>query len=336
MADPFTVVYVSSEDEAWEVLQTAIDSGLSPDKIPLVQFKNWPSVTVELPHTQIEGSISPSMMEAFIELQKTIYRAHTFVTSDTGDLRSLSRVEKGNLEFRLKVEKGSSHYEVDLTQIIEKLGAEAINKMTPTHIVVSVLGIALIVASTVVLKSWLNTRTNIRLREIDDAEKRAWLENQKYSLEQDTKRLEVLAKALSREPILQEVEAAADGARHQLVKAISEEQGGVISGVNLNPEAGFEIVSSRRQQAQDIRLDGVYRVTKVDTTVPDGFRVTLSDIATGQEVTASMLDVLISEEQRQIVKDAEWNKTIIHVEMTGRRLRNRVVDAVIQRVSPAI
>ena len=194
------------------------------------------------------------------------------------------------------------------------------------------LGLALIIAGVYSFKAWLNAKTEQRKLEIEDQAKKSWLDAHKVSVENDSAKLEILAKAMARQPILLEVEASVDGARQQIIKAVSEERGGSISGVPIDADFGSEIVSQKRQPSQEIRLAGTYRVSRVDTTAPDGFKVTLTDIQSGQEVTAAMTDVLLSEDQREIIQTAEWHKQPVFVEMTARKLRNRVVDAIIQNV----
>src|SRR5262249_53139492 len=78
-----------------------------------------------------------------------------------------------------------------------------------------------------------------------------------------------------------------------------------------------------------VRLTGLYRVGKVDTTAPDGFRVTLIDVKTGEEISASLIDAIISAEHRDAIQAAEWNKQPVLVELTARKLRKRIVDAVV-------
>jgi hypothetical protein len=276
------------------------------------------------------------MMEAFIELQRTIYRAHTFLASDTGDLRTLSHIEKDQFEFHVKVEPGSSEYTIDLTEIIKSLGVDVIGKMSGTELVITVLGLALIIGGSVAWKAWLKTKTEQRKIEVDDDQTKQWLGNYQAQLTHDTKRIETLVKAIERQPVLGEVEASVDAARTELVKAIGEENGGTIMGVDLAPEIASEITSQKRQQGTDIRMAGVYRVAKVDTTVSDGFRVTLTDIKNNEEVSAALIDALISAEHRATIQDAEWKKLPIFVEIKARKLRKRIVDAVVINARPAV
>lgn len=326
---------IRSEDDAWIALEQALAQEDLPDEPPSgVGFSSWPSINVYLPATPVKGSISPTMMEAFIELQNTIYRAHTFLSSDTGDLRTLSKREKEQFEFHVQVKDGSSKYEIDLTQIAQSLGSDIIGKMTGQQLVITVLGLALILGGVVVIRSWLNAKTEQRKLELADEDKKGWLTNYQAQLTHDTRRMEMLARAIERQPVLGEIEASADTARTRLVRAVGEEQGGSILGVDLPPEIASEITVQKRQAATETRISGNYKVAKVDTTVPDGFRVTLVDISSGEEISASLRDAIVSAEHKAIIQEAEWKKQVIFVEMAARRLRQRIVDAVVVNVQP--
>jgi hypothetical protein len=131
MADQ--IVDIENEDDAWALLEAAIGKGDDGDIVEF-RFKGWPHLEIYLPDTPQDASISPSMMEAFIELQKTIYRSHTFLTADTGNLRTLSRYERDRFEFRVQVKPGSSDYNIDLTEIAKSIAADVVGHMTGTQV----------------------------------------------------------------------------------------------------------------------------------------------------------------------------------------------------------
>ena len=85
-------------------------------------------------------------------------------------------------------------------------------------------------------------------------------------------------------------------------------------------------------RSSEAHVVGLYKVAKVDTTVSDGFRVTLEDVKSGELITAALFDALISAEHRQTLQTAEWSKEPVFVEMVGKRLRGRVVEAKIESV----
>jgi hypothetical protein len=328
------VFQVRSEEDAFALLERALTDAIPEDWPGLIDFAGWPVIDVRLPHTPISGSISPTMMEAFIDLQTAIYRAHSLLTSGSPDLRGLSKAEKDRLEFRVKVEEGSSGYVAQLAKTMESIGGEVVNRMTSPDLLIAVLGVALLVAGTVAWKAWLSQRTELRKAELEKDEKRAWLDTQKEQLAHDTERYRLLVSAINKQPMLADVEAAVESARDQLIRAVGDERGGTVQGVVLAPDFVSEIASRKRQYGTPTTFSGAYRVSRVDTTAPDGFRVTLTDVESGEEISASLQDVLMSEEYRRAISEAEWSKVPLRVTIQARRLRNKVVDAVVISAEP--
>src|SRR5947209_5146809 len=85
------VFTIRGEEDAFELLDRALSGAIEGDGPALLDFSGWPVIDVKLPKTPINSSISPTMMEAFVELQTTIYRAHSLLATDSGDLRGLSK-----------------------------------------------------------------------------------------------------------------------------------------------------------------------------------------------------------------------------------------------------
>jgi serine/threonine protein phosphatase PrpC len=272
------------------------------------------------------------MMEAFLELQKSIYRTHTLLSSGTENLRHLSRYEREQFEFRVKVEKGSSDYKIDLTDIVSKLGNDIVSKMDGTQLVVTVLGLALIVAGTVMFRAYLNQKTEAKKLTVDDDKTQSLLANYQAQLGHDTERFKLLTTTIQQHPVLKQIEQSTNQSRDQILRAVADEDGGSVMGVELSKEVANEISSTIRQQSAEVSISGKYRVAKVDTTIADGFRVTFEDLKTDELINASLLDVLISAKHKETIRNAEWAKLPVQVEMTARRLRGNLVDAKVVNV----
>lgn len=321
---------ISSENDAFALLEEMKQRGLSDrDAKPKIVWNKWPTIDIHLPNTPAEGSISPTMMAAFLELQKTIYRTHSLLSSGTSNLRTLSRIEREELEFTVKVKKGSSGYSIDLNEIISKLGNEVVSKMSGTELVITVIALALILGGHQAYRAYLNQKTEQKKIESEDSGTKQLLENHQAQLAHDTKRYEMLTSALVSKPILREIEAETNRSRDEILKAVAEEGGGQVMGVDLPKDFANEISSTTRRQSKDVNLAGKYRIAKVDTTIADGFRVTLEDTETGEEITASLLDAMVSSAHRTALQKAEWSKVPVFVEMKARRLRGRIIDAVV-------
>lgn len=337
MAEP-EVIKVTSEEEAFAYLDRALRDEFTPTTFPIVVFDGWPIVDVYLPKTP-DASITPTTMAAFIELQDAVYRAHKLIIADTSNLRTLSKAEREKYEFRVTVRPGSSGYAINLSETLTKLATEAIGKMTAEQLVITVLGGAVILGGTWAWTTWLKTRADVRKKEIDaetdqskaqldQAERMRFFEVIEKQTAADERKMAIMVGALKKSPVLEDIEVAADQARQKVVKAVAEEDGGRVAGVELDAGTASELTANRRQESVEVQISGTFRVAKVDTTVPDGFRVTLTG-EDGTDVIASVLDVMRSEAQRGLLKDAEWSKSLVWVELTARRLRSRIVDATI-------
>jgi hypothetical protein len=321
------LIRIQNEEDAWKAFEDAINHRFADGSKPKIVWDGWPNVDVYLPNTPEEGSISTSMMIAFIELQNSVYKTHLLLSSGTKKRRRLTQIEREKFELRVRVEKGSSEYIVNFQEIAAKLGNDVVSKMSGSELVVTVLGLALIYAATVGFSAWLKHKTEQRKILSEDDKTIKLLENYQSQLVHDTKRYEMLTTAIETRPALKQIEYQANEARGEIVKAVADDNGGRVMGIDLAKDVAVEISSVHRQLSTEATLAGQYKVAKVDTTAADGFRVTLEDIKTGDNVTASLFDALISAEHKEIIKNAEWNKKPLFVEMAGRRLRGKIVDA---------
>ncbi len=70
---------------------------------------------------------------------------------------------------------------------------------------------------------------------------------------------------------------------------------------------------------------------KVDTQVPDGFRVYVEYVDDGEAFSASVQEVFSSWEHREVIKHAEWSKVPVQLQVNAKVNKGKVVEAVILR-----
>lgn len=97
-------ILIDSEDAAWEHLETAMAGNLSVGDDITVRFEGWPNLSIDLDAGQ--ASMTPTMMRAFVEFQKSLYRAYAIHNYGTPNINKLSHDEKEGLEFTVRVKKG--------------------------------------------------------------------------------------------------------------------------------------------------------------------------------------------------------------------------------------
>lgn len=327
-----TTLTVTSEDEAWAVLESAIKGELPENVLRSVDFDEWPRLDIYLPHTPIDSSLSPSMMEAMIDLQKSIYRSHAAVT--TGDKSTrLSKADRERLEFRVKVEGGSSKLSIDLTEIAHSWGIAALGRLTPEQTMIAILATVLAIAGVSGLALFLKYKTDVRKAELDVKGQQQFFDAFKNLTEQDTARQALWAKAAQQVPLLRDVKEESDRAKDELLKALADEGGGDVNGLYITEDVARDLTAYTRRKPEVQIVRKSFRVDKVDTTTPNGFRVTLSRKAGKEKITAGLLDAMISQTHRDRIQKAEWSKKPVEVELHLRKSRGRIVDATIVDVA---
>lgn len=323
---------VGSEKDALDLLDQALNGSLRDVSPQAIVWNGWPALNIHLPKTSMDGSISPAMMEAFISVQQSLYRTQALLQTKSQDLRSFTQEEKEGLEFRVKVEKGSSDYFAELIKPIENLATSLGGKMTPEQSFVSVLVVAILIAGGSYLQSWLKYKADKRKDEIKSAEAKDRIEAQTRLMEHDERNAELIVRALREQPQLASVQAVIEPARQSVVQAIGNDNGGTYQGVSLTPEFADEVLAQKRQRAAVEELTGIYRVGYVDTTTPEGFRVTFVSIDNNESISANLQDILVSDKHRSMIREAEWTKQPIKVSFTAKRLRGKVVEATVRDV----
>lgn len=323
---------ISNEESALSLLQRLLNDDILGEDISSVRFKNWPTLDIYLPKTPSDSSISPTMMEAFMETQKALYRTYALLTSGTPDLRGMSSVEKEDLEFRVVVRGGSTGYLAELGKVVNSLGGSAVSRMTPTEVFISVLTIALLTSSTIAFKAWLNYKSKIRKDEIENEGKKLFLDNQIKLLEHDERFAAIIGKAIATKPILGEIESVIDSSKDSIIKAIGEENGGKVQGIDISPDFAKELLSQKRERSIVDNITGIYRVSYVNSSVPDGFKVTFTNITSGEDISASLMDTMVAHHHVSLIREAEWSKKPIQVTFHVKKLRDRFSDAVVTDV----
>ena len=325
---------ITSEEEAWEYLERALRGDLPEDIVRTVAFEGWPRLDIYLPNTPVQSSLSPTMMGALIELQRSLYRTHAAVTKGDKSAR-LTKADKERLEFRVKVEGGSSKLGIDLTQLAESWGVAALGRMTPEQTMIAILATVVAVAGVTGLALFLKHRTEIRKAELDLKGQEQFFDAFKNLTEQDTKRQELWLAAQQQVPLLQQIREESNDAKTEILKAIADEGGGRVNGLYIDQDVANDLVAVTRRTPAEENRRGLYRVDKVDTTTPDGFRVTLSNAKKKEVITATLMDALISDEHRKRIREAEWSKRPVGIELRLRTSRGRILEATIVDVDEA-
>ncbi|WP_272683056.1 hypothetical protein [Providencia sp. PROV140] len=326
------IIAIKSEDEVFRYLEKYSEGEAIPSNIKL---DGWPNLTFRLTGEKFQGSITPSVMKGFVEMQQQVNRAYASLRYNDPDKR-LSKEERESIEIVIIVAAGSSIINVDFDGLLEYIGKELIDKMTPQEIIITILGTAVIWGGVTVFKKHLDNRREIRAQEVKKESEKQFLDTMKIMSEEETKRLEILEKVMTSNPRLQRQQEFAEDARTDVLKSLTNAKTVEIDDLVLDQELTKQLSASTRKKTIETRIDGIYKVEKVDSSDPNVFKVTVRDTETDKLVTCIVQDVFLDEkENKKILQQAEWNRKPLKLSINARVRDGEIRSATIVYVNYA-
>ena len=247
-------------------------------------------------------------------------RAYARFVHGSSNARSLTNEERQDIKFKAKVEKGSSLIKVDLGEFGTAITNALVGKMDSTQLMISVLGIALIGGGTLAARAYLKYKSEDKKL---DAESKKLVA---LSVE-ETKRLEIVARALTVQPRLQHTQEDFDEARREILRSAGDAKTLALNGVELPNALARQIASTPRATSKDIQLNGSYVIQKIDWQQEGDVRLSLT--STDQQVTftASLSQDSITTFHREMLKTAEWDRKTIYMSINATELRGDITTA---------
>lgn len=319
-------IAIKNESDAFAAIEQYLKDGKFSGN---VELKGWPKLQVRLVGDKFESSITPTVMKSFIELQNLIYKSYAIAQYDTDDTRRLSKEERDELEIEVKVEEGSSIFEVDFQEVLVKFAEKAAETMSPELIAITVLGLGVLWAGKTSFSTYLNYRKDVRLAEVKSEEQREMLSTIKENSKEETARVELLTRLLVKQPALEQISRRTYDARTEMLKGFSSADEATVSGVTVSQEVAQELVVSARRKASEKRLDGYYRVVRVDSSNPDEFKVKVRKNRSTTEFEAVVEDSNLDSDMKEVLQYAEWERTTVYLNINAKILDDSIKNAII-------
>lgn len=312
-----TTIPVPDEASAWQLLHDAISDKL-PDGTIQLEFGDWPVLHLKYKGERFDSSLTTSVMEGFIELQQNIYRLFAKLNYNDSRSRVLTLDQRKALEIMIKVNPGCSELSAFLNFAIEKITSGAINKMEAKHWVIILLAGILGLTSSSVCKSYLQSQNEIKQTDL------------KVSLSrEETKRLEIMASAVRQVPYVASMHQDAEEVKNKFLKSTRSADSIVISGQEIQRDQALKLVRKPRAASIECRLDGEYRIIKVDSSDIDHFTVVVMG-RDGKSFHAVLQNDTVSKSRNmERLQEAEWKRNYISLEINGREVRGEVTTATI-------
>ena len=317
---------IRNEADAFAAIQAYLEDGGFKGGVKL---SGWPKLEIRLVGEKFDASITPPVMKSFLELQNLVYKSYAIAQYDTDDTRKLSSDEREELEILVKVEEGSSIFEIDFQGVLEKFAEKAAETMSPELIAITVIGLGVLWVGKASYGAYLDYRKEVRLGEAKTEEQRNILETMRQSSKEETRRMELMTKLLVREPKLEEVSRQAYDSKTEMLKGFATADEATVSGITTTGEEAQELVVNARRKASERRLDGFYRVVRVDSSDPEAFKVKIRKHRGSLEFEALVEDITLDAEKKEILQYAEWERTTVYLNINAKVLDDNIKSAVV-------
>lgn len=312
-----TELLIRNEDDAWQALKDAID-GKIPSDLFDIKFENWPTIDIKLVGENFNSSITPRVMEGFLELQKIINQAFASFRYNTHNARLLTDEDKKALEIIVRVSPGSSQLVAILQSAVETFVKGAVNKMDAKNIVITILGAGLLWTGNSCWNSYLENQREIKQIEV-----------QSFAGEQETQRMKILADALTTQPNLKTVQQDATAMYNAVLKATSTAEKVSIAGNEISHDTVKQLVKKDRAKSNEVQLNGVFRITAVGNAITDSYKVDVSNDQ-GLNFTAKLSDAMITVgDNKQILQDALFDRRPVYLMVNARDRHGEIANATI-------
>jgi hypothetical protein len=321
MTTEITQLTVHNEAEAFDLIERALQNEMEGKNIQ-VGFEGWPVISLRLQGEGYESTITAAMAESLVDIQAAVNRTYARYVHGSRNGRKLTAEERQRISFKAKVEKGSSKVDIDLTAFATELAKDVVGKMSSTEIMIVILSALAVAGGTFAFKGWLKARSEDK--KVSEETKRSIALSQ-----EETRRAEVMARAISHRPDIAFTRDDFDDARHGIVKGAGDATLLEVNGIPLDRESARVIAMTKRSESKAVQLNGTYLIKKVDWQHENEVRITVSRVRDAVTFQASFTDNSLEKPHLAIMKDAEWSRNPVYLSINGTELRGEITTAVI-------
>ena len=316
-------VTIRNEADAWRWLKRAVD-GDDALNAPLdLKFVGWPTLDLRYKGRDFDSSVPTRIMPSLLEAQQEIHRVYCQARYGQQALRKLTSGDRERLELVVRVKRGSSSLETNLDQVLTETARAAIASMDSVHILMAVVGVALIWGSNIAWKNWLDTRA--KEKDVDSRVQLSRLEKEK---------LQVLSDAYRKAPEIKALSQGVDDFRNDSLHKLKPADSFSIPDSNIDIDGSYaaEITHRPREESIELRLDGQFTIQSVDSGAVAGFRIKVRRLEDGAIISVRIPEGTLTAEQREVLKNNEWAKTPVLMQINARELRGEITSATLVSV----
>ncbi|MFU2684995.1 hypothetical protein ACM7OP_29450 [Pseudomonas aeruginosa] len=334
---------IKDDDSALKLLESLLKDSDLP--LPEVEFKDWPRFEMHVKGERYHSTITPELMEAFLDLQKTINKSFALVRYADSS-RRLTNADREELKILVHVAEGSSGFVAKLEEQAETLAkgiAEGFKTMDSRHKLIALLDIGVMGFGHLGFSNYLEAQKETRQAELAKLESDAEREERLKTLElfkgmdeaQAKRNAELFKMVTEKIPQVQTISEHMAGTYDKLISSTTDSDSVDLHGVKLPGAFVDELSHTPRNVAVSDRIASVYRIRGVDHRSREEYKLTLYDVVRKVEITATLPKdgSFVTDAILDIVQEAEWGGKVVLLQLATKTRAGKLIKAEIEKVT---
>ncbi len=317
-------IVIRNEAEAWEWLNRGLEGEIDTDEPINIRFDGWPTLDLKFTGHDFDQSVPTRVMPPLLDAQREIHRLYCQLAYGQQNLRKLTNEDRDRLELNIRVEKGSSDYSTNLSDVLNEAIKSAVSNMDSVHILIASLSVGLMWASNVAWKNWLQKKE--RDKEVESRIRMSELEKEK---------LEILSKSQREIHYIKDLSKGVDDFRNDSLHKMKPNDTFSVpdSEIDVDGRYAAEITHKPREKSVEKRIDGEFTILSVISGDTKGFRLKVKRVLDDTSIHVTIPPGTLSSEQKNILKDNEWAKKPVLLEINAKELRGQITSATLVSAS---
>ena len=255
-------------------------------ELPLdeIRFDGWPRLNLAIEGEKFDGGLPIRLMPTLVRYQRIMDRAYA---RSLGKKRArLTEYESKRVELIAYVKPGSTSISSGLSRALTNALVEAVRNMSSTTLVITILGTAAIIGTTIIWKAGIEA-------ELERSRFRHDLEMSELETEE---RLATISHLAGVYPNVNADLGEMLDARDSLFKSLDDRDQLTVRGEFIaDGRTGKRIARQPRHVPVPAVREGEYFILSVDTgRLQSGFRARLRELESGGEITVSIPEGALS------------------------------------------
>jgi hypothetical protein len=336
-------VKIKNDGQAFELLQKLLDDPnfATPD----VEFENWPRFEMHVKGDRYHSTITPELMESFLDLQKTINKSFALVRYSASS-RKLKDSDREDLKILVRVADGSSGFFAALEEQVKTIAegiAEGFKTMESRHKLIAILAIGTLAIGGYSFNSYVEHQKELRIVELKNIDHEAERAERIHTLtlykdmsaDQSDKVSAAYEKVFSAMPQIQTISEHMAGTYGKIVAGTTDADHITVQGHKVPGAVVHEISKTPRNVAVDDRTASVYRIRGVDHSSKEDYKFKLYDVIKKVEVQATLPKdgTIVTDQLLDVIQGAEWGGKVVLLQLRTKTRSGKVVKAEIEKVT---